>query len=549
MSRWGAKQVAIGVVFTALTLVGVGVSVWWQLRPEGGAAQSTSTSQASGGAAASQPVPSAPESYVVLPPWPTPTSLPWVGDEGTDPYGYPLRRVDTIGLQTLLRVRRFGDLERYIAEIVAAYVADPRKERWLTDVYDAFGSSDPRLLPALSAWVEAHPESAIALLARGAHRHASAWRFRGGGSIRSVSAGQLANFEARLAEARADIEAAASRDPRNVQAWVALYTVASEQSDRTGAASALLRAKSECPLCLTPYEAELRLLTPRWGGSYAAMDVVARAAQTRVNDNPALVLLGGYADADRCQTATRAREFAAALAACNRAVASGTSSYFLARRAQLHAAMERYADALADAEAVLRLKPRSEMGLEEAYTAQMALGQYERGAESLLTLLYADPGGATGTALAAHASQTLTAVAHDFGHADRTRALRYLDWALTFQPDNGSAMQLYAWWMHLLVSPENSNRQSIEQVAARAQAEPDSFDAQRDYDIALYVALRRPEIVALWDSYIARHPEDGRAYRERSGAQHNVGNEAGSRADAVRGCELGDGTACRYARR
>ncbi|MEZ4327530.1 MAG: DUF4034 domain-containing protein [Polyangiales bacterium] len=547
MSGWGAKQVVIAVVFTSTVCVGVVGAVWWQLRDAGMSLVPTAAPAGQNPDAPGWLQAPPPGAYVVLPPWPAPESLPLVGGEGTDAFGYPLQRVDSIGLQAQLRLRRFDELERHLAAIDAAYREDARKERWLADAKDAFRSSDPRLTEPLDAWVQARPDFAGALLARAAHRQALAWRHRGAGFENTVSDEQRASFQRILQGARADYEAGAARDAFNVQAWLGLYSVAREQGDVAAAASALARAKLECPHCLTPYETEMRFLAPRWGGSYAAMDALVRTAREHLADNPALALLAGFADADRCAVATRAQEHERALSACNEALAVGEHAYFFNTRADLYLGMGRYSEALADADATLRLKPQSDLGLHARYMALAALDDPERAVEAATTFLYLDPASARAHDVASHAAQCLAAWAHGLPRDQRARALRLLDAALMFEPNNRAAERLHTWWVYQLISPDDPERPTLEHLAARVEAEPDSYEAARDYDTALIGLRRLPEIVALWDAYIARHPADGRAYRERGGTRHHLGDHAASRADFQRGCELGDGLACRLA--
>lgn len=54
-------------------------------------------------------------------------------------------------------------------------------------------------------------------------------------------------------------------------------------------------------------------------------------------------------------------------------------------------------------------------------------------------------------------------------------------------------------------------------------------------------------MIELWTEYLGRHPEDGRAYDERSGAYYNSGHRAEALADAEKACRLGINRACAYA--
>jgi hypothetical protein len=55
-------------------------------------------------------------------------------------------------------------------------------------------------------------------------------------------------------------------------------------------------------------------------------------------------------------------------------------------------------------------------------------------------------------------------------------------------------------------------------------------------------------MIELWTDYLTRHPEDGRAYMERSGAYYNSRRTAEAKADAEKACALGVNQACVYAK-
>lgn len=48
----------------------------------------------------------------------------------------------------------------------------------------------------------------------------------------------------------------------------------------------------------------------------------------------------------------------------------------------------------------------------------------------------------------------------------------------------------------------------------------------------------------MWTAYLARHPNEGRAYLERGGANFHLGKRAEARADAAKACELGVSEGC-----
>ena len=81
-------------------------------------------------------------------------------------------------------------------------------------------------------WVEEDPASAHALVARGIHETALAWQARGSDTGANTSAEQFANAAAHVAKARADFEAALTKNPRHIAAYYGLLSTSQLVSDR-----------------------------------------------------------------------------------------------------------------------------------------------------------------------------------------------------------------------------------------------------------------------------------------------------------------------------
>ena len=78
----------------------------------------------------------------------------------------------------------------------------------------------------------------------------------------------------------------------------------------------------------------------------------------------------------------------------------------------------------------------------------------------------------------------------------------------------------------------------------RTVLDPKAFEELRYQDAMLASQARWPEIVALWDAFLAEHPDHGGAYLERAGTHRRTGNMAAAMQDLARACELGEKRAC-----
>ena len=77
---------------------------------------------------------------------------------------------------------------------------------------------------------------------------------------------------------------------------------------------------------------------------------------------------------------------------------------------------------------------------------------------------------------------------------------------------------------------------------ALIEAGPAADQGQLDYKLARQAQFER--VVALWNDFLARHPEHGQAYLERGGALFHLRRLPDALADAQKACDLGVSEGC-----
>jgi tetratricopeptide (TPR) repeat protein len=471
------------------------------------------------------------------------TSLPdvpkdptFVGTEGADEHGYPLRRPDKIALQTLLRLDRFADLDRWIELYQAQFEADPKKEHWSRDVVIAFAAADPALGPKLDAWVGAAPSSFAAKAARGGWHEAMGWAKRGAKTRDETSPEQFAEMRRYHAKAIADYEAALSTRPKTMGAHEGLIAIARAEGDPRIPRQRLDAALAQCHGCFGVRAQYIIALTPRWGGSHREMKAFVAETTPLVEAHPKLRLLAGYAAWDRCRIAAADDNPAAALAACDEALAVGEHPLFLTARARVLNRAKRHDEAQTVLARALRLAPQDEEALFARHIARRETKDIVGAAEDLLVAYRLDPSAENMVDDVDWMVKRLVYDGQELGKAGKhDDAAKRFDLAAALAPDDASIRhrQLY-----------NAAATGADDLAARVSAAPDDFDLRLQLDHALATERRFAEIVASWDEYIARHPDDGRAFRERGGARWHLGQRDEGIADTEKACELGNPKAC-----
>jgi tetratricopeptide (TPR) repeat protein len=471
------------------------------------------------------------------------TSLPdvpkdptFVGAEGADEHGYPLRRPDKIALQTLLRLDRFADLDRWIEFYQAQFEADPNKEYWSHDVVVAFLAADPTLGPKLDAWVGAAPGSFAAKAARGAWHEAMGFAKRGTKTRDETSPEQFAEMRRYHAKAIADFEAALSTRPRAMGAHEGLIAIARADGDPRIPRQRLDAALAQCRSCFGVRAEYIIALTPRWGGSHREMRAFVAETTRLVEAHPKLRLLAGYVPWDRCRTAAADDNPAAALAACDEAVAVGEHPRFLTARARVLNRAKRHDEAQTVLARALRLAPQDEEALFARHIARRETKDVVGAAEDLLVAYRLDPSAENMVDDVDWMVKKLVYDGQELGKAGKhDDAAKRFDLAAALAPDDASIRNRQVY---------NAAAAGADDLAARVSAAPDDFDLRLQLDHALATERRFAEIVASWDDYITRHPDDGRAFRERGGARWHLGQRDEGIADTEKACELGNPKAC-----
>lgn len=460
---------------------------------------------------------------------------PFVGEDGVDQFGYPLRRPDQVTLVGLLRLRRFDLLERYVTHYQDEFEKDYKKELWPRDAVVAFRTPEPEFEKLLDDWVKKSPESFVPWAVRGSYRNGLGWHFRGGGFAKETSAMQFATQQEYHAAAVADFEKAVELRPKFVAGYVQLVALSMSMSAGKKRQLDLMNAGvRQCPLCWFIRDTYMGGLLPRWGGSHEAMDAFAKSTSKLVAKNPKLALLRGARAADVCKTLGEKKEYAAAHQACDEALSHGDEADVLYTKVRIFQLEQRYTEMLPFIERGQRLSPHYAELRASGVDARMKAEDYFGAATDLMVFRHLEP---TQKRFMDH---TVWLARKLMGQGDELmaagndeKAAEYLELALKLVPNRQIADRL---------AKADSGR--LPQLQAKAQADQRDFATRLRIDHVLASQQRWPEIVQMWDDYIANNPDDPRAYNERAGTYYFMGKRAEFEANTKKACELGMERAC-----
>jgi tetratricopeptide (TPR) repeat protein len=478
---------------------------------------------------------------VEVAPAPLPTSLPLIGAEGTGADGMPLRYVDRPALRSLLWHRHFADLTRYFTELQDAFEADPTREHWPDDAAEAFATADPALREPLDAWVTASAGSFAPLLARGCYLVHVGFARRGGKYDKDTpDSDRRAMSDTLRLQARLDLDRALMLRPRLVTAMRHQMSIAAALGGRAELDAIAARAAETCPTCFQFRATYLHFSKPRWGGSYERM--AAFAQRVDAQSSPRLRLLQGWADIDRADVARADGRLDEADAAIARAMALGEHWRFLLMRAKIREARKDWEGALADLDRAAQLRPGEIEVLFRRAVVLNNVRRFEDAGRALLAGCQVDATDTDARWIYPSVVYGLEWQMHEYRKAGRREdALRVLDVAVDLAPGDPTVKS----WRTALLAGDSPDIPALEEAWRRA---PDDFRALQALDYALATKGQYARIVELYTEYLGRHPEDARAYTERSGAWSNLKKMVEALADAQKACALGSHAGCSAAK-
>lgn len=476
---------------------------------------------------------------------PLPVKSPLVEREGRDAFGYPRSYVDQGAVRSLLAWKKYAELNGYLEQFQRDFLVDLRNEYFVHDSAEAFSSPEPELGRELDAWVAATPGSFAPYLARGSHLIAVGLAARGTEYVADTDRSNFSAMHGAFAKAQSDLERALSISPRLMTAHrqrMTLAFVGGKPPFREAAAPAF----EACRECFLLRSLEQSALEPRWGGSHRAMEAAALAAP--IADNPRLKLLPGYVALDRADTFIREKQLERALEHVERACALCDNADFLKRKGDILLRQNDVANARAVLTKALELRPsRADLLFDRVQAASQATPPDWRAAFADLTAgLRIAPTHRSGRRLLPYVVRGLTSMgwrAHQQGKA--VEALELLDMAADLDPNRDVEGRRVA----VLTAGFHGKESEIAALEQAALAAPDDFHSRIRLDYALSQRAEWNRILVMWNEYLARHPGDARAYRERAGTFHRLGRRKESYADAQRACDLGSSAACNLLRR
>jgi len=275
-------------------------------------------------------------------------------------FGYPSSTTNPFAVRRLVLEGKFARLDSLFDAAADSAHRDYRNEYYLFDGYDAVGG-DPTLAQPLDRWVEERPKSAPARIAKASYLTDLAWRTRGTAWAKDTPSQAIREMHRLLALATRNIDTALTLTPRTAAAYRVLLRGVRTEGGIDSSHRYVRLGLEDIPASFSLRRQHIRNLSPRWGGSYAAMRAFVNESETPdAATNPRLRTLVGFILLDSAEVLEGQGDQGDALNVYGRAIALGDEENFYLERGQLLVRMQRYRDALSDLDIAVATGPINE---------------------------------------------------------------------------------------------------------------------------------------------------------------------------------------------
>lgn len=202
---------------------------------------------------------------------------------------YHLGRVPTLAeTDALVTAGDIQALERRLRALMAAHETEVPERESIHRFFQELSNTPKDGLRITERWAALAPDSALAATARGSALKGAGWEARGEEWSRETSDMQMRVMTAYFDQAEEEFRRAIKLEPDGVYPYVGLIDIGKADRKKVGEWG-FKKANAIDPGCGEVAYRRMQALTPRWGGSWPAMQAYAQELSARVARRPLLL--------------------------------------------------------------------------------------------------------------------------------------------------------------------------------------------------------------------------------------------------------------------
>jgi tetratricopeptide (TPR) repeat protein len=427
----------------------------------------------------------------------------------------------TLTLRHLLRVRKYDELNAVLAGYQAAVEENIANEEALFTAYDTFDVQEKSYETLLNDWVAATPDAYQPYMARARFLHRMAWQARGTKWASETSREQFEQMNAYFALASKDLDVVLRKKPELMVAYSQLIGMMSTAAEHEKMLQVMQVAIGLNPATYHVRLTYLNALTPRWGGSYELMKAFVEKSQDYAHLNPRLKSLAAKIYLEAGDRQSLAQAYSQADKLYTEALAYGENHAILKERGENNYRRKKYDEALPDLNRAIELYPENGTYFHWRSKTYAKLKQYHAAVEDMLQANLLAPGDEAIASQRKSLVSTLERKGFDEYKARKlAEAVKSYELGLKLDP-------LAPWLYYRRAKALIDLNEYDQALADTRQALALDRDEYNFYLLVDWLLIKRNEydqIISYWDEYIARHPDDSRAYLERGGTYYHKGD-------------------------
>ncbi|MBI9083691.1 MAG: tetratricopeptide repeat protein [Desulfobacterales bacterium] len=444
-------------------------------------------------------------------------------------------------IRQMLKDGREIELNAALDSYQKAFEGNHALDTAVCDAFYVFDTPQTSYEGLLSQWAERFPTLYQPHLAMAVYYHAVGWDKRGARSAADTPKAAMAEMEYYLSMTEERLTEALRINPNLVLGHSLLISIYNAMGKDAEENEAIEKACALFPDSFQIGVAAVWAKQPRWGGSYAAMEKLAKRMENAAVRNPHLTALYGFVYFDQANILARNEKFKAALALYEKAMTFGDAcDFYLARAKLFHYHLKDDESALVDAERCIALRPTVDRGYRMKSRILFALEDFEGALETLWTAASLRPGDTETTEWKQWAYKSLFHKGHNAFKEDRQAAITYYSFAIEI--DGEQFEPLY--WRGVAYLKEEQWDEARWDFDKAIELNPTHFESVRLIDAVLAREKQWETIIGYWDRFLEYEPEHAEAYLERSGAHYHNGDRESAVSDLHTACDLGNRKAC-----
>lgn len=454
----------------------------------------------------------------------------------------------------------FTALTRLMDEYRAVSETDVRREYSLdTALWTVSQSAMEGEKALLDEWVRSTPGHWAPLLARARYYSEKAYEARGTKWAKDTSEQQFEGMKKYFTVALDDLKLVQAMVPGLLEKNILLIEIYQSVGDRVACERFVREGIKHVPWSYRIRKTYMHTLTPRWGGSYEAMEAFAREAEPYYDNNPTLKFLKGNVAWEKGQMAERGSKddvtpanYDDAISYYRQALVFGDASGVVTSLVKALLKAGRVDEAIEAADKVIADHPKGD-GYFLRSRCRVAQGRYDAALEDLETaerarkwlkpLAHPETAPKRLVPTRSDESDILMWEGHRLFENDKPGAIEKYTLALRFYKLNAKALT----WRGIAYDRMLRGDEAYADLKAAIDADPRMFQAYKGLDDLLIKQGRKDEIIDAWTRYLLLEPADDNAYLERGGTFANKQDFGSAYRDFRRSCRLGNPQGCRNA--